>query len=364
MGGLERIVLELIRAGTTRAQKCSVICVERPGDLADQARKLGATVISADKRAGLRPRLIGRMATILRELRPSVVHSHQLGALVYGGPAARKAGVSLIVHTEHGKHYAHSLRARWLGRFATRYAKRVFAVSTDIFQEIVRSGVAPEPKIRLALNGIDTQRFASADGLRVRVELGVKADGFLIGTVGRLAEVKQQETLLRAFALLIAQVPTAKLVLVGDGPMRKYLESVTSKLGITERVTFAGAQLRPENYIAAMDVFALTSRSEGTPLSILEAWAAGKPVIASSVGGIPDLIREGKTGLMFSPGNYNELKDRLADLAADSNYRQKLGEAARARVMSEFDVKIMADWYEQQYLELLRPDSKNGRSQP
>jgi sugar transferase (PEP-CTERM/EpsH1 system associated) len=353
VGGLERVVLELVRAGRARGHTMSVVCLERPGALADRAVALGATVRSADKPAGIRPAVVGRLAGVFRELRPDVVHSHQLGALLYAGPAARRAGVPVVVHTEHGQHYAHSRKARWLGRFATRYARRVFGVSADIVNEVVRCGVAPAGKVASAVNGIDVGRFAAADGAAVRSELGVRPDEFLVGTVGRLAEIKRQDVLLRGFARLLEKVPGARLVLVGGGPEREALEGLARDLGIADRSTFAGVRDRPEEFLAAMDAFALTSRSEGTPLAVLEAWAAGKPVVASAVGGIPELVRDGETGILFPPGDSNALAERLVRLANDPAVRTRLGKAGRDRAAAQFDVGVMAAGYEGHYRSLL-----------
>ncbi|HVK14186.1 MAG TPA: glycosyltransferase [Gemmataceae bacterium] len=355
VGGLERVVLELVRSGIARGYRVSVVCLERPGALASRAADLGAAVHCVDKPAGLRPGTVGKLARVFRELRPDVVHTHQLGALVYGGLAAHRAGVPVTVHTEHGKHYAHSRKARWLGRFATRYARRVFGVSADIVAEILAAQVAHRSKVELAVNGIDTGKFAAADGRAVRDALGVGPDGLLIGTVGRLAEIKQQDVLLRGFAALTKTCPGARLVLVGDGPQREPLTALAADLGIADRVTFAGVQGRPEEYLAAMDVFALTSRSEGTPLAVLEAWAAGKPVVASAVGGLPELIRDDDTGLLFPAGDAAALSERLTRLAADPAARTRLGEAGRARAVAEFDVQVMADAYDRHYRELLAP---------
>jgi sugar transferase (PEP-CTERM/EpsH1 system associated) len=353
VGGLERVVLELIRAGRARGYTTSVVCLHRRGAMADQAVALGATVRSVDKPPGIRPKTVSRLADVFRELRPDVVHSHQLGALVYGGPAARRAGVPLTVHTEHGQNYAHSRKARLLGRFAARYARRVFGVSADIVREVVECKIAPARKVALAVNGIDTQRFAAADGGGTRRHLGAGPGAFLVGTVGRLAEIKRQDVLLRGFARLRQVVPAARLVLVGDGPERGSLTALARQLGIEAAVTFTGARDRPEDYVAAMDVLVLSSRSEGMPLAVLEAWAAGKPVVATPVGGVPELIRDGDTGLLFPVGDVAGLADRLAGLAADPAARSRLGQAGRRRVMAEYDVRVMADRYEASYRALL-----------
>src|SRR5262249_6549454 len=152
------------------------------------------------------------------------------------------------------------------------------------------------------------------------------------GTVGRLNEVKCQDLLLRAFAQVVVASPQTRLLLVGDGPMRGDLERLADQLGVAESVHFAGYQAQPERFLAIMDVFALTSRMEGLPLAILEAWAAGLPVVASAVGGVPDLIEHSRTGLLFQSGNESELVAHLNDLVRNSARRCVFGRTGRNEV--------------------------------
>jgi len=135
VGGLERVVLDLVREAQREGHETSVICLERPGVLARSAIELGARVVSLAKRPGLRPGLVKRIARTLAALQPDVVHTHQIGALLYAGRAARRLRLP-VVHTEHGKHYAGRLRTRLLGRLAARSARRIFAVSADILREV------------------------------------------------------------------------------------------------------------------------------------------------------------------------------------------------------------------------------------
>jgi glycosyltransferase involved in cell wall biosynthesis len=310
-------------------------------------------VVSVGKPPGFRPGMIPRIATMLREPRPDVVHSHQIGALLYAGPAARLAGVPVVVHTEHGKNYAGRLRMRLLGRLAARSARRVFAVSGDILREMRDGQVVPPGKLAHVPNGADVDRFNLADDMaELRREVGLPGEGPVIGTVGRLTGLKRHDVLLRGFARL--RRPTARLLIVGDGPTREELVSLAASLGVTDRVMFAGYQDRPERALAAMDVFALTSDSEGMPLAILEAWAAGKPVVASRVGGVPELVADGRTGLLFAAGDDRALAGCLDRLLNDRPLAGALGEAGRALVRERYDTRVMARAYLRHYRDLLR----------
>jgi glycosyltransferase involved in cell wall biosynthesis len=353
VGGLERIVLELVREARRDGHRVSVLCLERPGTLAGVAEGLGARVVSAGKPLGFRPGVVPRIANLLRGLRPDVVHTHQIGALLYTGPAARRGRVPVVVHTEHGKHYAGRLRMRLVGRLAARSARRVFAVSADILREMRDCRIATPGKLVHVPNGVDVVRFDLAeDATDLRQEFGLPVGVPVIGTVGRLTGLKRQDVLLRGFARL--QHPTARLLIVGDGPAREELVSLAANLGVTDRVVFAGYRDRPERTLATMDVFALTSDSEGMPLSILEAGAAGRPVVASRVGGVPELVAHGRTGLLFPAGDDAALAGCLDRLLRDRPLAETLGEAGRALVRERYDTRVMADVYLRHYQDLLR----------
>src|SRR5262249_55707283 len=180
---------------------------------------------------------------------------------------------------------------------------RYFCVSADIAREVRAHGIVPPGKVALIPNGIDTDRFARAEPAGPGDGLDFRRSDRVIGTVGRLTEIKRQDVLIRAFARVAARHPESRVLLVGDGPLRAVLEALAAPLGVGDRVTFAGYRDRPERFLRLMDVFALTSRSEGMPLAILEAWAAGLPVVASRVGGIPEVVADGRTGLLFPAGD-------------------------------------------------------------
>jgi sugar transferase (PEP-CTERM/EpsH1 system associated) len=354
-GGLERVVIDLVSEGHKLDQDVTVVCIERPGTMAPAAKAADAEIVCIDKLPGLSLRAVARLKRLFRDLGPDVVHTHQISALLYAGPAARSAGVPVIVHTEHGKHYAVRRRTRWLGRIAGRYADRFFCVSRDIAAEVAAHRVVANSKIHIAPNGIETRRFrAGRDMLEILRSLRIPIDAPVVGTVGRLSEVKRQDVLINAFASVKACVPEAHLLLVGDGPLSHNLRKLSAELGLSDCVHFAGYQQRPEAYLQLMTVFALTSRSEGMPLVILEAWASGVPVVATRVGGLPELIDQGKTGLLSSPGDDTTLAADLCRLLTDKTLAATLSAAGRQRVESMFSVDRMAANYHRHYLEVLQ----------
>lgn len=353
-GGLEHVVLALSKQAMSEGHKVSVVCLERPGQLADRAESLGASVHCLGKRPGVRLSLVGKLRRLFEEISPDVVHTHQVGALFYAGPAARRAaGSPCVLHTEHGKHYAARWRTRLLGRFAARYADAAVGVSRDIVNEMVGARVFQADKVSFLPNGVDTQRFMSVERQEARENLGISKDAFVVGTVGRLSEVKRQDLLIRAFAQARRAIPNARLLIVGDGPERQSLERLCQSLGVSDAVHFAGYQAGCEQHLSAMDVFALTSRSEGMPLSVIEAWSSGAAVVASRVGGLPEMIDDGRTGLLYDFGKESEPARHLIALAGNAEERKALGEAGRTEAIRRYDLCVMARAYQSLYRELL-----------
>jgi sugar transferase (PEP-CTERM/EpsH1 system associated) len=356
VGGLERNVVNQVREGRALGQEVTVVCLERPGALAPKVEAHGGKLRCLDKPPGIRIRKVAEMRRLFRELRPDVVHSHQIGTLIYAGPAAQGAGVPLVVHTEHGREdYGGRRRTRLLGRLAGRFARVFYCLTDDMAAHVTSHGIVPCRKVRVILNGIDTAQFRGPhDRAAVRLSLGIPAAATVVGTVGRLVEVKRQDVLIRAFAAMEARIPGVRLLLVGDGPLRDELRALAAGLGLADRVHFAGYQPDSAPYLHAMDIFALTSRSEGMPQSLLEAAVAGRPVIASRVGGIPEVVSHGRSGLLVEPGDEGALADGLLRLAADRSLADRLAAEARLRVESMFHVRRMAGDYHRDFLAMLR----------
>ncbi len=360
-GGLERIVVDLIRVGRDQGHEPSVICLERPGNLASQVETLRIPLLCANKQPGLRFSTIERVRGLLRELKPHVVHSHQIGALFYAGPAARREKVPVVVHTEHINNIAkypalnRRIRTRLLWGLAGSFADRFCCVSDDIANAVKAYRTVPRRKVSVVLNGIDTAAFDSTgDSESLRQKLGIPRGAPVIGTVGRLNEVKRQDLLIQGFANIAKADPQPHLLIVGDGPELQSLQRMAAALGLADRVHFAGYQARPEHFLHVMDIFALTSRLEGMPLAILEGWAAGRPVIASRVGGVPEIVTEGQTGILFDSGDEAALTGAMSRLLASPDDARRLGEAGREYVRSRFDLQVMAGTYNRHYRDLLR----------
>jgi glycosyltransferase involved in cell wall biosynthesis len=356
VGGLERNVVNQVREGQKLGQKVSIVCLDEPGVLAPRVEAMGARVVTLGRLPGLRPAMILRTRKALAALRPDVVHTHQIATLLYGAAAAKLLGVPVVVHTEHTRElYATRLRTRLLGRIGAKSCDVFYCLTEDMAKQVRDARVAPARKVRIIQNGIDIDHFTDTLGDRaaVRQSLGVPADAPLIGTVGRLNEIKRQDVLIRAFDRLRRQFPDAHLVLVGEGPARAELEKLVADLRLGSFVHFAGYQPSSGPYLRAMDLFSMTSRIEGMPQSMLEASVVGVPVVASRVGGIPELVQDRKTGILFEFGDEVGLAAAWTKLLTDHDYARRLAEAASTRVRQTFSVARMAGDYNRDFLELL-----------
>ena len=306
------------------------------------------------KPPGIRLGTFGRLRSLFHELGPDVVHTHQIGALFYAGPAAAvPASPWWCIPSTASIMTSGGGRGGWAGWPGV--AQRGSSASRRISpRQPRRIASCPATSCTWSPTGsIPIGSATAATGTWCGQSLGIPPGAPLIGTVGRLCEVKRHDLLIRAFRQVHARLADARLLLVGDGPWMGRLHELVAGLGLTDRVHFAGYQPRPERYLQAMDVFALTSQSEGMPLVVLEAWASGVPVVATRVGGLPELVEDGRTGILVDFGDNAALAHALGDLIADPSRARRVGEAGRDRVESRYSLRRMADEYQRHYNELL-----------
>jgi sugar transferase (PEP-CTERM/EpsH1 system associated) len=316
------------------------------------------------RRRGNDPALVWRLTRLLRQWRPDVVHSHSWGTLCEGYVAARVARVPYFVHGEHG---TMDLRARNLRvqRWVWRRADGVMAVSSRLADRMARLTGFPRERVTVIRNGADMTRFSTIDRTEARRRLAITDSAFVVGTVGRLVPVKDHETLFGALARLKRTGVAPLTLIAGDGPLRLSLAERTRALDLDATVRFLGDRTDVECVLAAMDVFVLTSESEGLPNTVLEAMASGLPVVATDVGGVDELVDDGRTGLLAPSKDCAAVADAIARLAADAVLRRRMGEAGRITAASRFGLKRMLDDYDRFYADLVnssKSSGTNGRS--
>jgi glycosyltransferase involved in cell wall biosynthesis len=310
-----------------------------------------------------------RLARLIRQVRPMILHTHTAKAGTVGRVAALLAGdarPSIVVHTFHG----HVLRGyfgptksavfRVLERLLAKVTTVLVAVSPEVRDDLVQLGVAPAEKFAVVRLGIELEKRVASTVPRdeVRRQLGIPAERFVVGWIGRMTGVKQTQDLLAALTELRAGGVDAGLLVVGDGPDRAGFEQHARQLGLVRHCLFLGYQEDVAPWYAAMDAVALPSGNEGTPVTVIEALAAGKPVVAYEVGGVPDVVREGVDGFLVEPGSTSGLAERLAQLAADPELGRRLGEAGRKRVLERYGVGRLLDDVDQLYRDTMEREAR------
>jgi len=306
-----------------------------------------------------------RLARVIRRERPQILHTHTAKAGAVGRLAAVLAGPArppVIVHTFHGhvlRGYFGPVRTRFflaLERWLASHTTVLIAVGPQVRDDLVALGVAPPERFAVIRLGIELEeRVRPQDDGRAETRryLGVPADRFVVGWVGRMTAVKRTDDVLESFRRLREGGVDASLWLVGDGPDRERLERRASELGVIRDTLFLGYQEDVAPYYAAFDALVLPSANEGTPVSVIEALAAKTPVVATRVGGVPDVVREGEEGFLVDAGDTEELAERLTRLARDPALRRRLGESGRGRVLKRYAVERLLDDVDRLYAELL-----------
>jgi glycosyltransferase involved in cell wall biosynthesis len=317
-------------------------------------------------------RAVFELAALIRRERPAILHTHTAKAGAVGRTAALLAGSArppVIVHTFHGHvlrgyfGFFKTLGFRLLERLLARSTTALVAVSPEVRDDLVRLGVAPAEKFVVIRLGIELEeRVDAADPGRteVRRQLGIDADRFVVGWVGRMTAVKRTEDVLLAFKGLQERGIDATLCLVGDGPDREQLERSAHELGIARDCLFVGYQDDVAGFYGAIDALILPSANEGTPVSVIEALAARRPTVATRVGGVPDVIRDEVDGFLVDLGDANAIADHLADLARSPERRAEMGAQGRSRVLERYAVRRLVDDIDGLYRSLLAGHTPRG----
>jgi len=348
--------------------RLSVVTLRGEGTLAERYESLGIPVVRFPIRNlyGAQTMRQGmRLAKFLRDQDVSVVHCHDQYSNFFSALSARAAGVPVVITS---KRWLHSpLRYRIANAIGFRASTRVLANSSSVARSLEADDRLRRDRVVVIPNFVDEQAFERpSDDVTAawRDELGLEPDTLVIGVVASLSPIKDHATLLRAVSLLVPKWPRLRLVLVGDGPERESLRQLVSQVGLDDVVRFAGLRPQLPSFHFLFDVSVLSSVSEGFPNSLVEAMAAGRPIVATNVGGVPDAVREGENGLLVSPKDPEMFAAALEQLLASPQRREAMGAAGATRAREEFHARHVVGSLENLYHRLLRPAPHNGSHGP
>jgi N-acetyl-alpha-D-glucosaminyl L-malate synthase BshA len=328
--------------------------------LADEFAAIDVPVWFTQRGEGFDTSQVRQIAEIFGAFQPDVIQAHQYTPFFYTVLARRKQKVGRVLFTEHGRHYPDVVS--WKRRLANRLyfarrADRVTAVCEFTRRALVEKEGIAAGKIEVIYNGVEMDRFGRIERQQARLQWDLPESAPVVVQVGNLRSVKDHPTALKAFANARRQVPEARLLLAGDGPDRAKLEALAEELGISESVRFLGNVREIPTLLVAADVLLMTSVSEAHSVSLLEGMASSLPIVATSVGGIPETVEDGETGLLAPRGDSDGLAEHLVALLGDRDRRERMGQAGLDRCRRMFQRKDM----HRRYLEIYRDLAEGGR---
>ena len=354
-GGLENMVTNLVNHIDPNRFVSTIISFAPLQSLNNRVDLNRVQVLSLNKKGGNNPVLIYKTYLMLKKIGADIVQTHNWGTALEGILGAKLAGIPGIVHAERGT-IEDKKRNIVLQRFLWNFADQVLSVSEAHCQNVTNTIGFPHEQIKVIANGVDVTRYFPnpAKKEEVRKRLGLKKGSLYIGTVGSLRPVKNQSLLIKACKTILPYFDHVEVLIVGEGPLESQLIQEANTLGLSGKIHFAGVQPNIPDVLNALDIFVLPSRSEGMPNAVLEAMACGIPTIATSVGGSPEIIEDGISGMLIASEDEGHLTRALTELIQDDEKRRMIGSEGRKRVLSHFNLKKMVLKYQELYEALLQ----------
>ncbi len=356
IGGAERVLLSFIRKLDKDKHDVMVAYLKGEGKLAGDFRNAGFKVFNLQMRNRVDLGALIRLYRLLRQENIRIIHTHLIQADICGFVAGKIAGVPVIIST---KHNPDKFRKRfsicvWLDGIFSNHSDRVIAVSYAVKDFLIKWEKISKDRFTVIHNGVDLREFnVDTDIPAKKRELGISLSSQVIGSVGRLDHQKGHMFFLKAIPKILEDVPDVKFVFVGDGPLRNKLEETSRELKVNQNIIFTGVRHDIPEILSIMDVFVLPSIFEGFGIVLLEAMAMGKPIVASRVGGIPEIVNDGLTGVLVEPANPSAIASSVVKLLKKTVEAKRIGNAGRAEVERKFTADAMARKIEGVYDEIL-----------
>jgi glycosyltransferase involved in cell wall biosynthesis len=353
-GGAE-VYAFTVASGLNPEKYSSLMCaLDRGGALREEIERLGIPCFVMNRRQGIDLPLMWKLYGLFLRHGVDLVHTHHFTQLFYSALGAKLAGAR-VIHTEHSVDHLKRRSLRIALRLLSLLCDRVIAIGEDSARALSRAGV-PARKLMVICAGVDVARFRACRS-ESRRALGLQQSDRVASIVARLSPEKNHQLLLDAFAEVVARVEAAKLLIVGDGPQREEIRQEIARLGLQKSAFMLGVRRDLPMILAASDVFVLSSDREGLPIAVLEAMAAAKPIVTTSVGDLPLIVRHGETGLLVARRDRAALADALTRLLSDDELASRLGKNGRRLVEQNYSLQKMIERHEAVY------QGAGGRSQ-
>jgi len=344
IGGTEMVIKNIIEGCDKEKYDMSIFCIEEPiGPWGKELEENGTNIHSKNRKEGFDFSLISAIRRVLKSEKIDVIHCHQYTPWVYGVIAA--IGIATkVIFTEHGRFYpdTSSWKRRVINPILSFFTDSITAISKATKQALVDYEFLSASKIEVIYNGIKALTLISEDTRQtLKSELNISEDDIVLGTVARLDPIKNHAMMLDAFSCLLKNHPKTKLVIVGDGELNAVLKEQCNELDISDKVVFTGYITHPSSYIQIFDVFLLSSLSEGTSMTLLEAMSVGKSCVVTDAGGNSEIIVDGSNGLVTENGSVNKFAEGIERLISNKKEIIKMEEESFKRYEKLFSSKIM-----------------------
>lgn len=347
IGGTEQVINQLVRHSRSREVHHEIACIDSfIGEIGQALENEGLPVFCLNRQPGFDLALVKSLRKRIRQGQFDIVHCHQYTPYVYGWLASFGTGTR-VVFTEHGRFFPDRYRykALMINPLMALMTPAIIAISEATREALSRHEFIPKARIKVIYNGIHPLERDEEQVSKIRSELGISEKAPVLGTVSRLDKVKNQRMMIDAFAELLKTHPTAVLLMIGDGPERSALERRVAALNISESVRFTGFINRPAQYLGLMNIFLLSSFTEGTSMTLLEAMSLGIPAVATHVGGNPEIVIDGQTGFLTENNNKEAFLSAMLKLLENPGLWQSCSRLSRERFNKYYSINHMASQY-------------------
>lgn len=346
IGGTEQVIKNIIQGSDKTKLEMSILCIESPlGPFAQELLDDGIVFHQLNRQPGFDYSLIKSIRKIIKAKQIDVLHCHQYTPWVYGALAAAFTNTK-VIFTEHGRFYpdSSSFKRRLINPILNLFTNKITTISKATKQALIDYEFLPANKIDVIYNGIKPLQVNQEEVDLLRKQLNIDDETFILGTVARLDPIKNHKMMLNAFKLVLAKQPNTKLIIVGDGEERQNIQRFIKELNIEQDVILTGYIEQPKNYLALFDIFLLSSFSEGTSMTLLEAMSLGKLSVVTNVGGNTEIISDGLNGFVVNSNNEHEFAKAI--IGCDAAILTKMQAIARKSFTEHFTSTLMNKHYQ------------------